>query len=333
MNKIQIEDLYLRYLSGEKLREEEMDIVKEWIKKNNKNKEYLEQLHKAAKATEISEQLKSIDVENNWIRYQETIAAKNLEGIDQSFSRNNKIIFLRIAAAIIFLVAITTVLYMMKFQSRYSIQQSSVDRITEIMLSDGSTILLNSGSALAYPKEFHSKRREVELTGEAYFDITHKKNIPFYVYMDRLTLQVLGTSFTIKEKENGNTVVNVFTGKVVFYEKKHSDNSIQLSAGQKGTFNNNTREFKKDSLDAVSTFFWNADKLNFKNQPLTEVFDILEEVFQKTIIVVDEEILENKLNSKCKGLDLDEILDELSILFPIQYVMKEDTVYIQKAHE
>lgn len=334
MNTKRLEELYLRHLNGEQLGEKEMTRVQEWIAKNEKNKDYLDRLYKATKAKILSKQLKSVDVDKNWTRYKETIARKTMEGVNYSFTRNNRINLLRIAAAIILLVAITVILYILRSKPDYSIQQvSSINQNTEIKLSDGSIVLLNRGSVLTYPQELHRKRRAVELTGEAFFNIAHKENAPFYVYLDRLTVQVLGTSFNIKDKENGNTVVNVFAGKVAFFESGNVNNLIQLSAGQKGTFNINTGNFKQDLVDADSTFFWNNNKLNFKNQSLAIVFNELEKTFYKRFVIDNPDILRDRLTSKFSGLDLDEILDELSILFNIQYYIKGDTVYIQKDHE
>ena len=213
----------------------------------------------------------------------------------------------------------------------YSIRQvSSASQDTEIILSDGSIVLLNTGSVLTFPKELHRKRREVELTGEAYFNVARKENASFFVYMDRLTVQVLGTSFNIKEAENGNTVVSVLDGKVAFYEKNNRDNSIQLAAGQKGTFNTGTGEFRQDTIDKDFTFLRDQAKLNFKHQSLDVVFKELEKAFHKRFVIADKDILENKFTSDCEGAKLDEILNEMSILFNIQYTIKGDTVYIQK---
>jgi transmembrane sensor len=334
MNTKQLEELYLRHLNGEQLDEEEMAMVQEWLAKDKKNKDYLEQLHKAAKANTLSEQFRSVDVDENWNRYKDTITRKTKERIDYSFSRNFRPNLLRIAAVIILVAASAAIIYLLRSGQDYSIQQvSSVSQHTEIRLSDGSTILLNRGSVLTYPKVLRRKRREVELAGEAYFNIIHKEKVPFYVYINDLAVQVLGTTFSIKETESGNTIVNVLSGKVAFYEKDSTNNLIQIEVGQKGIFNNSTGKFKQDWLDEDSTFFWNQGKLIFKNQSLAAVFKELEEVFSKSFIITDPEILRNKLTSKCEGLELDEILDEMSILFNIQYNIKGDTVYIQKDHE
>jgi transmembrane sensor len=334
MRNKRVEKYYLQFLNGEPLGEKEKDLLKQWMAQNDRNKNYLERLHKAAKAKNLSEQLRSVDVDKNWTRFGQSIAKKTLQGTDYSFTRVDRFALYRIAAAVIFLLSVTAILYFSINRPDYSIQQvNSGDRSTEINLSDGSLVLLNRGSSLSYPLKLNRKRREVLLTGEAYFDIAHKKNAPFYVQLDKLAVKVLGTSFTIKETVEGSTMVCVIKGKVAFYEKDNKDNIMLLSTGQRGTFDPETGNFKQDTLDKASTFFWEEDKLIFKDQPLEEVFSQLEAVFDKRFVVVDEKILEEKLTAKFEGQEIDEILDELSILLNIQYHIAGDTVKIQKAHE
>ena len=151
--------------------------------------------------------------------------------------------------------------------------------------------------------------------------------------LHKLTVKVLGTSFNIEEADNGNTIVSVINGKVAFYEKDNRENIIKLTAGQSGTFNPNTGKFKQDTIDTAFSFFWNKDKLTFKDESLGNVFKQLEVVFGKHFVIADQEILEEKLTTKCEGQELDEILDEFSILLNIQYHIAGDTIKIQKANE
>jgi transmembrane sensor len=331
MNTKRLEEIYLRHLNGEQLDEKEITRIRKWIAKHDRHKNYLERLYNATKAKTLSEQLKSVDVDKNWNRFRNSITLKTMEEIDQPYTRKARLTFLRIAAAILFLAVTAAVIYLVISKPDYSIQQvSSVNQHIEIRLSDGSIVLLNTGSVLDFSRELHPKRREVELTGEAYFNIARNEKAPFCVSLDRLTVQVLGTSFNIKETGNGNTVVSVLAGKVAFYENNNTDNSIQLIAGQKGTFNVSTGKFSKETLDPDSTFFWDQAKLNFKHQSLDTVFIELEKAFHKKFVIADKNMLRNKFTSDCEGADLDEILDEMSILYNIQYNIKGDTVYIQK---
>src|SRR5690606_38032915 len=98
-----------------------------------------------------------------------------------------------------------------------------------ISLSDGSSITLQPGSRLRYPEEFAVDRREVILSGEAFFDIAGNPARPFLVYANEIVTRVLGTSFSIKAYENDSDVtVKVVTGKVSVLPSK-------VSGERKGT--------------------------------------------------------------------------------------------------
>jgi transmembrane sensor len=62
-------------------------------------------------------------------------------------------------------------------------------------LEDGTTVHLEKGSRLSFPVHFDPKKREVVLSGEAFFEVTENPSKPFYVYANELITRVLGTSF------------------------------------------------------------------------------------------------------------------------------------------
>lgn len=101
-----------------------------------------------------------------------------------------------------------------------------------IKLDDGSTIALEKNSQVCYPQRFLGDKREVYLTGEAFFDVEKNPLKPFLVYSNGIVTKVLGTSFRIKAYQNEpQVVVSVRTGKVSVYEKKVYDAAI-LRGGQ-----------------------------------------------------------------------------------------------------
>lgn len=68
---------------------------------------------------------------------------------------------------------------------------------SQFELPDGTTGWLNNGSSLRYPARFNGDTRHVELTGEAYFDVTHHRNRPFIIDTDRMDVKVLGTRLNV----------------------------------------------------------------------------------------------------------------------------------------
>ena len=84
-----------------------------------------------------------------------------------------------------------------------------------IKLPDGSMVKLNAESKLIAPELFQGSAREVELEGEAFFDIVPDPKHPFIIKMNGMRVEVLGTSFDVKAyPDDGNQLVAVKTGKV-----------------------------------------------------------------------------------------------------------------------
>src|SRR5207244_359201 len=66
-----------------------------------------------------------------------------------------------------------------------------------VTLSDGTKVWLNAASSLKYQTVFNGKERNVELTGEAYFEVAHNAAMPFHVKVNDMTVEVLGTHFNV----------------------------------------------------------------------------------------------------------------------------------------
>jgi len=99
-------------------------------------------------------------------------------------------------------------------------QVNNSDSIQRVTLFDGTTVQLYPKSKLDFSHDSLSKKREVFLTGEAFFDVVKNTSLPFYVYTQNLVTKVLGTSFKVKAySSDNNATVLVKTGKVSVYKK------------------------------------------------------------------------------------------------------------------
>ena len=123
----------------------------------------------------------------------------------------------------------------------------------ELKLSDGSIVSLEPGAAIYYPKIFDAGLREVHLTGDAFFKVSHDSSRRFLVHAASLVTEVLGTSFYIHQDQTSNKMeVEVVTGKVsVYQERKRTKNALQdpqtgsviLTKNQKVTYNATNSQF------------------------------------------------------------------------------------------
>lgn len=154
--------------------------------------------------------------------------------------------------------------------------RTEVTRIGErkkVTLEDGSVIWLNAQSKLTYPVAFGKSSREVDLEGEAYFEVFRDTKRPFTISSGQIKTKVLGTSFNIKAYETDPTVsVTVLTGKV---EVNSSEAAIQIVRNQQVRYSNGNIS-KEVEVDAQTQIAWQRGELQFRNTLLSDVIKTLE---------------------------------------------------------
>ena len=100
----------------------------------------------------------------------------------------------------------------------------------QLILGDGSKVWLNAASSIRFPTEFIGDRRTVEITGEAYFEVTHDQMKPFHVKVNGADIEVLGTHFNVNAYSDEATIkASLLEGAVRITAKGKSD---ELAPGQ-----------------------------------------------------------------------------------------------------
>ena len=175
----------------------------------------------------------------------------------------------------------------------------------KIKMEDGSVITLQPGSTIHFPAHFLSDKRETQLEGEAFFEVSKNPDRPFFVYYKNLVTHVLGTSFNIKtNSEKRQVEVAVVTGKVQVYENRDSlmdkatkTNGVILTPNQKVIYKEQERQFTatvvNDPLPIVPPIT-NTTSIfsifNFNETPLLQIFQLLEKMYGLEIVVENDRI-------------------------------------------
>lgn len=209
-----------------------------------------------------------------------------------------------------------------------SLVKSVAQKRRYIVLADGSHVILNQRSSLSHPVSFTSNTREVYLTGEGYFDISHDDHKPFIVHTGGLNIVVLGTAFNIKAyKDQPNITVTVTQGKVRVENSRHSIGVI--TPNQQITVDAGSGEAKQAVVNAGSVAHWGQKELVFDDMPLNEVAVALEMQF-KVPVVFDDPALKNLrfTASFLNGEPLEQVLEVITKVNKIKYQMKDNSVLI-----
>ncbi|MFK5959588.1 MAG: FecR domain-containing protein [Lutibacter sp.] len=184
---------------------------------------------------------------------------------------------------------------------------------SQIQLSDGSTVWLNSGTKLVYPRGFSKNKREVYLEGEATFNITHDKNRPFVVVADNHQIEVLGTVFNVSNYKDENSISTVLkSGSVQISYKGNSlfksKEVLKIIPGTLAVYDKKAHEINTKKVDVEKYFSWIEGELIFKNDNLKLIMKRLSRYYNVDIIINNENV-ENQTFSG--ALDLKETVEEV----------------------
>lgn len=156
-----------------------------------------------------------------------------------------------------------------------------------LVLSDGTKVHLNSMSSLRFPVAFTAGKREVELQGEAYFEVS-KTGHPFIVNANGMQVEVLGTTFNISaypDEEYQTTLVN---GSVKVSAEKGE--SLILKPSQQATIASSSNSIQVRTVDTSFYTSWVKGKINFKDQRLEDIMKTLSRWYDMKVIYESERI-------------------------------------------
>lgn len=203
------------------------------------------------------------------------------------------------AASIVILLAAGTVLRYYNGQIRpFSPQVASrlvdkelqrtnpTDAAREVLLVDGSKVILQPGATIRHAAFLQPDKREVYLEGNAFFDIAKDASRPFYVYTKDLVVHVLGTSFHVTtNKDNGDVTVLVQSGKISVSQKSNpARKQLILVSNQKVLYREQTQDLvQADEVpEKVAAYRPSAAApipFNFDETPVVEIFHSLESAY------------------------------------------------------
>jgi transmembrane sensor len=137
----------------------------------------------------------------------------------------------------------------------------------QLILPDGTKVMLNAATTLTYPAAFHGKQRLVHLSGEAYFEVAKNRKMPFRVVAGMQTIQVLGTHFNINAYNNETVVkTTLLEGSV---KVSSGPNSALIVPGQQAvTGQNGNNTILKRNVDVDKETAWKSGLFSFQNDNL-----------------------------------------------------------------
>lgn len=142
-------------------------------------------------------------------------------------------------------------------------------RVINLLLSDDSKVWLNSGSSLRYPTAFIGNEREVEITGEAYFEVTHNTAMPFKVKKGNNEIKVLGTHFNVNAYDDEPDIKVTLLEGVVNVNSVNA--SIKLKPGEQAQINSSGEISMNKEVNVNEVIAWKEGFFEFENMQLPDI--------------------------------------------------------------
>ncbi len=149
----------------------------------------------------------------------------------------------------------------------------------QLILADGTTIWLNSESEITFPVNFTGEKREVELKGEAFFNVAKDEAHPFIVQTEQFDIRVTGTQFNVRVYRNESASATLAEGSIQLIHQKQI---TPLTPGQQAFLKKGTVEVKNVNLkEAIA---WRYNTFHFKQQPLENLLNEIARWYDVEII-------------------------------------------------
>lgn len=210
---------------------------------------------------------------------------------------------------------------------RYEIYTTGFGQIQRLVLADGSKVVLNANSTLRIPRfGFGKTTREVYMTGEADFSITHTANHQkFIVHTEKnFDVEVLGTEFNVYARPRRSRVV-LNKGKVKLHYLKGSEtDQIVMRPGDLVTFDAPGQASLKKTTNPANYSAWKAHRFVFENESLREICDLFEDNFGLEIRIPDSTLAGQTVSGSFTALNAEELFEILADDSGLSYSRSED---------
>ncbi|MBK7097659.1 MAG: FecR family protein [Sphingobacteriales bacterium] len=302
--------------------------------------EFLSNIEQHSQHAQLMESLKAIKLiskkdsaeyfENQWDMLQEKLQTNETKTGGKTYWKQKTIYFL--AAASIFGVIVISVLFFNNGFERKISQQNifytkKASKST-LVLPDGSKVWLNADTKISYDKSFNNKTREIELNGEAFFDVVHDAGRPFIIHTEKADVKVLGTAFNIRNyKDEDLLETSLIRGKIEVILSGNKENKIVLKPSEKLSITKNVISKQintpiaeiitlshvtiQDSMVAETS--WINNKTVIIDKPLYEIAAELERQFDIKSIFKSETAKNYRYTIHLEDKSLDQIMEILQL--------------------
>ena len=207
---------------------------------------------------------------------------------------------------------------------------TAIGKRDSLRLPDGGRVILGPGSKLVVAAGYSSRERvrEVELHGEAYFDVVHDSKRPFVVRAGDAIVEDVGTSFDVRNGSGSRVQVVVTSGSVAL-RSALSNGGVVLSGGDIGVVQPDGRVSAQRGAATGSYLAWMRDSLIFREAPVSEVSSDLRRWYGVVLRVEDSTLARQHLTMTFVGDPVDHVLRIIGLQLGAEVERRGDSAIVR----
>ena len=330
-DKKKIENRLLRKYLESNDSDENLNSVKQWLEGSDTEHNLYEESNDFWDQIPLDQDIKGYDGSHILDRIHHLLRIEESKSFNNSRPKAGFLIYLTRIAAILFipLLVASLLLFYLHLQNNSAGNKVSYAEIyapfgtrTSFNLPDGTTGKLNGGSSLKFPVQFTGKSRDVELIGEAYFDVYTDCMKPFVVSTEKIDVKAFGTSFNVQAyPDDSITEIILKEGEIEIFTKINDDiRSIGiLNPDESYVYDSQTYSGNILPVNSAHKLTWLEGKITFRYEPFSEVIRKINRWYNVDIVIKDELLYTYLYYGTFHDETIDEVLKLFQLTAPISY--------------
>lgn len=322
------QDILERFVNGEKLNIQELRKLKNLFAGEAHRAEinlWLENNWQTTGSDDLE-----IRFDNLKIRVQQSVTSK--KGIYRRLSGYSNY-YQRIAAVLFVPLILGMAFYWFSKPDTLNLYmaEAPMGQKAKIELADGSIVWLNSGSKIRYSSDFNQKNRNLELDGEAFFEVKKNTGNPFIVHTSLLDVKVTGTRFNVNAYSDEPIVETSLVEGKVNVLTNHGAKNYPLVPGKVLTYSKSTHEISTRHLNEEAAIGWKENRLIFINDDFSRLARKIEKWYNVKVVYNQEQFKYHKLTVKLlEGEQLNKLLEIIESAMGAKCTIDGNTIQISK---
>jgi len=328
MQKEECIEIFERYIQ-KRATPDEVTRLSRWINDNEEITLWLEQQINASSSTMDSNvQLRMLQNIKSQIE-----PKKLLNKTSEAPKRIQLNKWIRVAA--MFILPLLTAAGMYFYMSRNEASKAPLVVAVErgqkanITLPDGSKVWLNSQSKLTYSSDFNIKKRELQLDGEAYFEVAHNPQKPFVVRSNDMAVEALGTTFGVKAYDEDKLISSILMqGKV---RVTTPDGAAILLPNDRIMYDKTKRRKALSKVTNATDFTgWIHNELRFENESLGDIAKTIQRIYNVEVVFASEKLKNQRFTGTINNNSLESVLNIISLTSPVSFQINNQQVTLSE---